>query len=66
MLNLSESYKSKLQILAGIITEAEEAIGNSDMPMSSGEIGWEGSEQRVSGYDEAMMIEAIKTGIISK
>jgi len=66
MLNLSESYRSKLQILAGIIEEAgkvEITPGEIEAgDVNSQKLGWGGSEQRIMGYDEATMIDAIKNG----
>ena len=66
MLKLTESYKSKLQILAGIIEEAgkiEITPGEIDSgDVNSQSIGWGGSDQRVMGYNESLMIDAIKNG----
>ena len=67
MLKLTESYKNKLQFLAGIIEEGVE-ITTADIAAgkeggaSAQKIGWGGSEQRVMGYDETLMIDAIKNG----
>lgn len=53
---LSESYKTRLQLLAGIITE-DVSMGPEDIAS-----GWDKSSERVSGYDEAMMLDAIENG----